>query len=60
MRRTFVLDLDSNVFYYAHPKDQDHKWKAFEPLISGEVLLSDLEDHSGKDKRRFEDFISLC
>ncbi|HHJ6497072.1 TPA: streptolysin associated protein SagD, partial [Streptococcus pyogenes] len=45
------LDLDSNVFYYAHPKDQDHKWKAFEPLISGEVLLSDLEDHSGKDKK---------
>ncbi|BAH81209.1 YcaO-like family protein [Streptococcus dysgalactiae] len=45
------LDLDSNVFYYAHPKDQAYKWEAFEPLISGEILLSELEDHSGKDKK---------
>lgn len=46
------LDLDSNVFYYAHPKDQELKWKAFEPLISGEVRLSDLTNHAGKDKKR--------
>lgn len=39
------------MFYYAHPKDQAYKWEAFEPLISGEILLSELEDHSGKDKK---------
>lgn len=45
------LDLDSNVFYYAHAKNQEKKWKAFEPLISGSVTLSELEDHSGKNKK---------
>ncbi|WHL22833.1 YcaO-like family protein [Streptococcus iniae] len=45
------LDLDSNVFYYAHPKDQEHKWKAFEPLISGEICLSDLKNNAGQDKK---------
>ncbi|MGT2888516.1 YcaO-like family protein [Streptococcus didelphis] len=45
------LDLDSNVFYYAHPKDTEEKWQAFKPLISGKVLLSDLPNHSGKSKK---------
>lgn len=46
------LDLDSNVFYYAHPKDRDLKWQAFEPLISGSVPLSQLPNHAGKNKKK--------
>lgn len=43
--------MDSNVFYYAHPKNLEEKWQAFEPLISGNVTLSELENHSGKNKK---------
>lgn len=45
------LDLDSNVFYYAHPKQLEKKWKAFESLISGAVNLSSFKDNSGQSKK---------
>jgi bacteriocin biosynthesis docking scaffold, sagD family len=40
------LDLDSNVFYYSHPKDGKKKWKIFDELISSEtVMLSELNNN---------------